>query len=660
MFGAIQIKRIGIRLALALALSVVVVVVANTGVNMWLSDRMSDDMLEQKLSGLRTALISSIDAEAQRALSMATIVAETSVVKKALAERDRDTLADLFVPQFGMLKAEHGVRQFQFHLAPATSFLRVHKPEKFGDDLSSFRHTVVAVNTKGKQISGLERGVAGLGMRGVVPVHYQGAQVGSVEFGLSFGQAFFDGFSEQSGSPAALYILRDDGVETFATTFPTDFSFDAGELRAAAERERPSVLSRRVVDGSDYAIMLAPVADFEGNTIGVAAVSLDRTPIDASLTTGRTVALAIGIMALLLAMVVAWMMNRSIARPIAGLTDVMLRLAGGDTSVDIPERVRADELGSMAGAVQVFKDNAIEKIRLEAEQREAAQRAETEKRQAMQSLADRFDQVVGGIVDTVGSAAADLQGTARELNAAVEESETETRSAADGAKLASESVQTVASAAEEMSAAIQEVNGRVADAARKLKSTTDGARGAEMQMDELARAVAQIDEVVAQIGAVAEQTNLLALNATIEAARAGDAGKGFAVVASEVKSLATQTQTMTGNISAQLAAVKQASAAAVKATQGIVGDVDEVNETTGIIAAAIEEQTASTTEISRSAQEAAHGTGAVSGNLDNVRHAAQTTAQSSSAVNDAANGLADQAQSLRSAVQAFLQEVRAA
>jgi methyl-accepting chemotaxis protein len=364
--------------------------------------------------------------------------------------------------------------------------------------------------------------------------------------------------------------------------------------------------------------------------------------------------------ALALAAGLIFVVVRTVTTPIKAITQTMRNLADGDTSVAIPGAARRDEIGDMAGAVQVFKDNALDKERLEAEQKEAEKRAEAEKRQAMQELADRFDQEVGGIVEMVSSAATELQATSQQLSAAVEETEAQTSAAASGANQASGSVQTVASAAEELSAAIQEVNQQVSGAAGKLQSTAQGARGAQEQMDELLKAVGQIDEVVGQISDVAEQTNLLALNATIEAARAGDAGKGFAVVANEVKSLANQTRQMTDNIASQLSAVKQASQSAVDGSRAIVSEVESINETTGSIAASVEQQTATTSEISRSAQEAAKGTDSVSGNLSSVTEAAGHTAQASGSVSQAADDLARQAESLKSAVQSFLQEVRAA
>ena len=382
MLKGVQIRRIGFKLASALAMTAILAVGVTTTANLWIAADMSDDALEQKLSSLQAQLIDAIDAEAKRALSMATTVAETTAVKEAFAARDRERLAADFVPQFPKMKEEHGARQFQFHLAPATSFLRVHKPEKFGDDLSSFRFTVVEVNTSGRPVSGLERGVAGLGMRGVVPVTHNGAQIGSVEFGLSFGQAFFDDFTEKASARAALYVLRDEAVEVFATTFPESVAFDEEVLRAAAGADRPAILPNIQVEGVAHTTLLAPIEDFSGRVIGVAAIGFDRSAIDAALSSGQLISLAIGLAVLMGALAVAWVMNRSIAKPISVTTAVMRQLAAGDTTVEIPGRNRRDELGEMAEAVQVFKDSAIEKLQLEEEQRAADVRSTEEKRQA--------------------------------------------------------------------------------------------------------------------------------------------------------------------------------------------------------------------------------------------------------------------------------------
>lgn len=651
-------RSIGGKLAASLAILAILAVAITTLANLMVARDLTERAFDQRLSSLRSQLVDQIAAEASRALSMANTVAGTTAVQEAFAARDRETLAAYFVPAFEDMKKNEAVRQFQFHLPPATSFLRVHKPEKFGDDLSSFRHTVVTVNETRQPISGLERGVAGLGMRGVVPVFNEGEHIGSVEFGLSFGQPFFDRFSENVGARAALYVLRDENVEKFSSTFPDDQIFEDGLLRQAAGKTAPTILPDVAVDGVAHAVMLTPISDFSGAVIGVAVLGFDRSALDKALLSGNLMSLAIGLAVLVLALVIAAILNRSIAKPVATMTGVMRQLASGDTGVDIPGRNRVDEMGEMAEAVQVFKDSAIEKARLEAEQEENERRAKEEKTRAMRELADRFDQEVGSIVNMVQSAASELLDTSSQLNEAVEQSESQTDIAAGGAEHASQSVQTVAAAAEELSAAVQEVNSRINACASRLQDTVDSAKGAELQMEELAKAVSQIDEVVSQISDVAEQTNLLALNATIESARAGEAGKGFAVVANEVKSLATATRTMTDNIVAQLGAVKNVSAKAVESTRGIVANVNEISGTTTAIAGAIEEQTSSTVEISRSAQEAAGGTNSVSESLGTVKDAADRTASASGSVSSAANQLAKQADALRNAVSAFLGEVR--
>jgi methyl-accepting chemotaxis protein len=660
MLNKLRLGRIGLRLALALAFTAVLAVGVTTLANLWTASRMSDQAFEQKLSGLRAQLIDSIGAEANRALSMATSVAENTAVQEAFAVRDRERLAGYFVPQFGKLKEEHGARQFQFHLAPATSFLRVHKPEKFGDDLSSFRFTVVEVNETGRPISGLERGVAGLGMRGVVPVMHKGQQVGSVEFGLSFGQAFFDHFTERAAAYAALYVLRDESNETFATTFPEGVAFDSAALRSAADVDGSTIIRRMDIGGVAHAVLLTPIEDFSGKVIGVAALGFDRTAIDSKLAQSRMISFAIGLAALAAALAIAWAMNRSIAKPVSGITTVMRRLAAGDTSVEIPGRNRRDELGEMAEAVQVFKDDAIEKSRLEEEQRVAERRAVEEKKRALNELADGFEASVGRIASNVSNSAATMEQTAQELTEIARRTDERTADVGSTCEVASTSVQTVASAAEELSASIAEIAAQVTRANEVSGQAVEEAATTDGTVKGMTEAAEKIGDVVKLIQDIAEQTNLLALNATIEAARAGEAGKGFAVVASEVKNLATQTGKATEEIAQQIDAMQSATSGAVDAVASIAERIRQIGEVTSSIASAVEEQSAATQEIARSAQETAGSTELVSGGVKQVRKDAADSSAGVEKVAVAATELNAQTEGLQTEMRNFLTRVRAA
>jgi methyl-accepting chemotaxis protein len=651
---------IGIKLAAALALIALLAVAVTTTANLFIASDMSDQSFEQKLKGLQALLLGTIDAEAHRAVSMATTVAETASVQSAFATRDRQALADTFVPGFSTMKSEHGARQFQFHLAPATSFLRVHKPQKFGDDLSSFRRTVVEVNTSGKPVSGLERGVAGLGMRGVVPVNHAGKQVGSVEFGLSFGQAFFDAFTKQSGAPAALYILRDAGVETFASTFPETVTFNSQLLRESASKDKPTILRQVDVEGISHATMLTPVEDFSGSVIGVAVIGFDRSVIDASLASARWVSLVIGFVTFILALGVAYIMNRSIAQPIGAMTGVMRRLAEQDTSVEVTGSDRTDELGEMAAAVQIFKNNAIEKKRLEAEQQEAEARAAEEKKRAMDQMADAFESSVGRIVEEVADSATAMEQTAGTVTSLAERNDQGASEAVATCEQASSSVQTVATAAEELSASIAEISTQVSRANDVSQQAVDEAAATDSRVQGMTSAADRIGDVVELIQDIAEQTNLLALNATIEAARAGDAGKGFAVVASEVKTLATQTAKATGEISEQIASMQSATGSAADAIASISKRIQEIGEVTTSIASAIEEQSAATQEIARNTQQAADGTTSVSQSISDVRHNSSESAEAAGTMATAVGELNSHASGLRSEVGRFLDNVRSA
>jgi methyl-accepting chemotaxis protein len=347
----------------------------------------------------------------------------------------------------------------------------------------------------------------------------------------------------------------------------------------------------------------------------------------------------------------------SITTPLARLTTVMDKLAEGDLDATV-ETGRRDELGKMALAVQVFKDNAGDKIRLEQEQEASKQRSEEEKREAMMEMADRFERQVKEVVDGVSSSATEMQATAQQMSATAEETTRQSASVAAASDEATANVQTVAATAEELSASIAEIGRQVNQSAKIAANAVEEAETTNSTVQGLAEAAAKIGEVVELINNIAGQTNLLALNATIEAARAGEAGKGFAVVAGEVKNLANQTAKATQDISDQITAIQEETNDAVGAIERIRGVITEVNEIATTIATAVEQQGVSTQEIARNVQQAARGTQDVNQNIESVSRAAGETGTAANQVLGASQEMSRQAEGLRGEVDKFLQEVR--
>lgn len=355
----------------------------------------------------------------------------------------------------------------------------------------------------------------------------------------------------------------------------------------------------------------------------------------------------------------AWLMARAISLPVTGLTAVMTRLADRDVTVEIPSRERKDELGEMAGAVQIFKDNAVEQQRLEVEAAEE-QAAKERRAGVIESLIGDFDQTVGDILQAVSQSAGGLDATARRMTDVADQTKKQSSAAATASGQTTENVQTVAAASEELASSIQEISRQVTQSKDIADQAVSEANNTNEKVQGLADMARKISDVVILIQDIAEQTNLLALNATIEAARAGESGKGFAVVASEVKNLATQTASATEEISSQISAIQDATNGAAEAISGIGGTIEKINEITTGIASAVEEQSAATGEISSNAQKAAVGTQETASTVGEVAEAAGETGAASGQVLNASQELGNQSDMLRSEIEKFLNGIRAA
>jgi len=373
----------------------------------------------------------------------------------------------------------------------------------------------------------------------------------------------------------------------------------------------------------------------------------------------QTVTALIGAL-LLLSIGIAWLVARSVVKPLSRLRLRMDALSKGELSLPVVDTGRSDEIGEMARTVGVFKEAMVETNRMRAEQVEAEQRQMQQRKDDMHRMADNFEGAVGQIIATVSSASSQLETSAGMLTSTATRSETLATKVASASEEASSNVQSVASATEELSSSVHEISRQVQESARMANEAVAQARQTNDRVGELSKAAGRIGDVVELINSIAGQTNLLALNATIEAARAGEAGRGFAVVASEVKALAEQTAKATGEIGQQINGIQSATNESVGAIKEISGTIEKLSEIASAIAAAVEQQGAATQEISRNVQRAAEGTVQVSSNIGDVQRGASETGSASSQVLSAAKSLSGDSNRLKLEVGKFLSSVRAA
>jgi methyl-accepting chemotaxis protein len=351
---------------------------------------------------------------------------------------------------------------------------------------------------------------------------------------------------------------------------------------------------------------------------------------------------------------------KGVIQPIIRMTGVMERLAGGELESEIPSLGRKDEVGAMAGAVQIFKENALRVRAMEAEQTLSARKAEAERKAAMLEVADGFEKAVGKVVRTVSSASSEIEAAAGSLTRTAETTQELSAAVAEASEQSSSNVQSAAAASEEMASSVNEIGRQVLESQRISYAAVEQAERTNARISELSQSANRIGEVIKMITEVAEQTNLLALNATIEAARAGDAGRGFAVVASEVKALSAQTAKATEEIAAQVTQMQSATEHSVAAIREIGSTIAQISEISTAIAAAVEEQGAATQEIARNVQQAAQGATQVTGSIADVNRGASDTGSAAEQVHGLAVSLLAQSNHLSSEVENFLRKIRAA
>lgn len=444
--------------------------------------------------------------------------------------------------------------------------------------------------------------------------------------------------------PAKMFAIRGSNQWNMANyLLATEAAPRAGKLMARLAGDIQA-------DGSRTGGMVANQRDLL-NTDAIA--SKDETEF---LLTEQWVLLAIGLIA---SAVIGFVTARAIAKPVVQMTGAMGELASGNLDAEILNQDRRDEIGDMAQAVQVFKNNMIKARDLEAKQAEV-HAAEQQRAQTIDARTGNFDSVISGALESVTAATAQMQSSSTSMSALASNTNEKSVAVAAAAGQASANVQTVAAAAEELSASISEISRQVSQSTTIAADAVERVGNANEQVQGLVAAAQKIGAVVELITDIAAQTNLLALNATIEAARAGDAGKGFAVVASEVKSLATQTADATEEIGTQINDIRAATESAVSGIEGIGAIINEMKDISVTIAGAVEEQGAATQEIARNVEQAATVTEEVTVNSMDVTKGAEETGRSASEVLEAAKNLSQEANDVRGEVDSFLGDIKAA
>ncbi len=466
--------------------------------------------------------------------------------------------------------------------------------------------------------------------------------------------------------------------------------FDDGSGNYTVKGQPDFKLARELLHSNEYhsfkADIMHPVDDFFVSLENRTRSNILKAEASSAVYS-MILTIAIVIAALFMAATFGLIIKRVI-QSLGTMKEAMTELSSGNTDCEIPEADRADEIGQMAKAMQVFKDGILERRALRdkaekaereqsaqaeeernrREQQEAAERErerasveENEKRSAaISSMISNFESKVSNLLSTLAGSASTLQDTANSMTSTAERSVSISTSVVATSSEASANVQTVAAAAEELSASINEISRQVKQANSVSENAVLEAENSSTSVSNLAETAKRITEVVNMISDIAEQTNLLALNATIEAARAGDAGKGFAVVASEVKSLANQTARATEEIGAQIGDMQSASESAVSAIGNIGEVISSIRESTVNISTAVEEQSAATNEISKNVQEASSGTQDVSSKIEQVSQQASETGTAASNVLTSSTEVDALTRDLKQEIEAFLKEVRAA
>ncbi len=686
--------RVKTRLLLAVGILIAVLILLSVIIQLTEKQRHIREQGKQQAEGLVIRAYDQLCTIENTLLLVAQTVAYMPEADRYLAERDRPALLALCMPLYKQLRQHMELNVFHFHLPPATSFLRLQKPEKYGDDLSGFRKTVVDVNRTLKPISAIEVGRAGMSVRAVVPVMYKAPgtteehHVGSVEFGAPLKQEFVDSVRKLLGVDIALIVPDGEGFKVQAATYAADLSPErATVLRRVMDTEKMTTIEAEL-NGHEVMTAYRPVTDYSGKVVGILAVPADISAQLGAAHKKALVTIGVGLAAILLVQGVIWLLfNRLVNRPLDELTRRLELASQGDLTqtmdsshireVNCSELLECnkpdcsmygrtgycwEEAGSLATDIQcpeilsgkldscsmcrkVFGSTVRDEFSELTVYFNGFLASVTRMVGEIRANSEQLNQTstaLGSVSSQLDASTAETASRAESVAAAAEEMSTNMTSVAAATEEAAANVNVMSTAAEEIGSTIGEIQENTANARKITGQAVEEAADISVKVDELGSAALDIGKVTETITEISSQTNLLALNATIEAARAGEAGKGFAVVANEIKDLARQTAEATGEIKKRIEGIQHSTDITVHGIRKITDIIREIDEIVTFIAGAIEEQGATMTELTSNVQQAGQGISEVSENVAQSssvsREIADDVAQVNSATEQVAKG----------------------
>jgi methyl-accepting chemotaxis protein len=566
MFDNIQ---LWIKITISMTLSIVIIggVLTFTNLQNMQALILKDEHLA--LRGYFDSISNGIAAETRLAEAMSSLVAAIPLVQEKFAQGDRKALKDLLLPVYPVLSQQYGARQFQFHLPPATSFLRLHKAEKFGDDLSSFRHTVTHTNKLKQPTRGLESGVAGLGARGIVPVfdkNNDNLHIGSVEFGMSFGQPFFDAFKKKYDVDVSLHLYRDKSFKTFASTLENKTVLPSAQLKLALEGK--TQYANIEINNIPSAVMAEAIKDYSGNPIGVIEIIKDRSHYLAVINKSKSTAIVIGILAVLLGILLSFLSAKTIVRRIRKVITILNQIADGDLTVRINNNSK-DEIGQLinaAGQMQQKLSQVVNKVH--------------EHAHTVYTASQQISSEVGGQAST----SSQLSASVTEITSTMEELSASSSQISEHANSVVGIANHTLSSSKQGLDAVQGVQHRMVDIQEDNENSLH-------EIVELGSKSKEISKIMDIINSLADQTKLIAFNAALEASSAGEAGKRFGVVAAEIRHLADSVTESTSEIEGKVSQIQESISRLVvtseKGAKGIEQGMLESSQTSEYLSALV-------------------------------------------------------------------------